>query len=146
MTPKNVQMPNPNPKYKPPGTPTGGRGGKAMKMTLNEEIEFLRNGKWYDKIGETLLCDEYLNLGWAIRDVLDTLESLRMLQPKVETNADRIRAMSDEELARMIACCDTCTDICLNEYEKGRIIERCNGNCLDSVLKWLQQPAEEEKL
>ena len=117
-----------------------------MKMTLNEEIEFLRNGKWYDKIGETLLCDEYLNLGWAIRDVLDTLESLRMLQPKEETNADRIRAMSDEELARMIACCDTCTDICLNEYEKGRIIERCNGNCLDSVLKWLQQPAEEEKL
>lgn len=60
------------------------------------------------------------------------------------TNADRIRAMSDEKLARMIACCDTCTDICLNEYEKGRIIERCNGNCLDSVLKWLQQPAEEE--
>lgn len=60
------------------------------------------------------------------------------------SNADRIRAMSDEELERMIACCDTCTDICLNEYEKGRIIERCNGNCLDSVLKWLQQPVEEE--
>ena len=86
-----------------------------------------------------------MNLGWAIRDVLDTLETLRMLQPKVETNADRIRAMSDEKLARMIACCDTCTDICLNEYEKGRISERCNGNCLDSVLKWLQQPAEEGK-
>lgn len=59
------------------------------------------------------------------------------------TNADRIRAMSDEKLVRMIACCDTCTDICLNEYEKGRISERCNGNCLDRVLKWLQQPAEE---
>ena len=30
MTPKNVQMSNPNPKYKPPGTPAGGRGGNLM--------------------------------------------------------------------------------------------------------------------
>ena len=44
MTPKNVQIPNPNPKYKPPGTPAGGRGGNTMKMTLNEEIELLRCG------------------------------------------------------------------------------------------------------
>lgn len=72
--------------------------------------------------------------------------SCKVTKKPIATNADKIRAMSDEELARMIACCDTCTDICLNEYEKGRIIERCNGNCLDSVLKWLQQPAEEEKL
>ena len=77
----------------------------------------------------------------------DTYISYCVMGPCPEqklSNADHIRAMSDEELARMIACCDTCTDICLNEYEKGRIIERCNGNCLDSVLKWLQQPAEEE--
>ena len=30
MIPKNVQTPNPNPKYKPPGTPAGGRGGNTM--------------------------------------------------------------------------------------------------------------------
>lgn len=30
MIPKNVQMPNPNPKYKPPGTAGGGRGGNTM--------------------------------------------------------------------------------------------------------------------
>ena len=30
MIPKNVQMPNPNPKYKPPGVPGGGRGGNMM--------------------------------------------------------------------------------------------------------------------
>ena len=33
MTPKNVQMPNPNPKYKPPGTAGGGRGGNTMSET-----------------------------------------------------------------------------------------------------------------
>lgn len=140
MIPKNVQMPNPNPKYKPPGTPAGGRGGNTMKMTLNEEIELLRNGKWYDKIGETLLCDEYLNLGWAIRDVLDTLETLRMLQPKVETNADRIRAMSDEELAKYLSNpCD-----CEVDPERGGFRECGNDLCVKYLLEWLQQPAEEE--
>ena len=115
-----------------------------MKMTLNEEIELLRNGKWFDKIVGTLPNDEYLNLGWAIGDVLDTLESLRALQPKVETNADRIRAMSDEELAEFISRIEigdfgqqvygkTFCDMCKDQYE-----------CDDCRLWWLQQPAEED--
>ena len=140
MIPKNVQMPNPNPKYKPPGTTDGGRGGKAMKMTLNEEIELLRNGKWFDKIGGTLPNDEYLNLGWAIGDVLDTLELLRVLQPKVETNADRIRAMSDEELAKYLSNpCD-----CAVDPERDGYRECGNDLCVKYLLEWLQQPAEEE--
>ena len=60
------------------------------------------------------------------------------------TNADKIRAMSDEELARMITRFDPCTDICLNEYENGRISERGDKKCFERALKWLQQPAEEE--
>ena len=111
-----------------------------MKMTLNEEIELLRNGKWYDKIGGTLLCDEYLNLGWAIGDVLDTLESLRMLQPKVETNADRIRAMSDEELAKYLS--NPCN--CAVDPERDGFRECGNDLCVKYLLEWLQQPAEEE--
>ena len=40
MTPKNVQMPNPNPKYKPPGTPVGGRGGNLMEIEkLSERLD-----------------------------------------------------------------------------------------------------------
>lgn len=146
MIPKNVQMPNPNPKYKPPGTPAGGRGGKAMKMTLNEEIELLRNGKWFDKINGTIPNDEYLSLGWAIGDVLDTLELLRMMQPKVETNADRIRAMSDEELAIWLAEWSFCADACpasTNEVEEA-IGYCCPSNCKEQALTWLQQPEEEE--
>ena len=46
---------------------------------------------------------------------------------KPQTNADRIRAMSDEELARWL------------EYEGG-------GACAEMCgwLNWLQQPAEED--
>lgn len=113
-----------------------------MKMTLNEEIELLRNGKWFDKIGGTLPNDEYLNLGWAIGDVLDTLELLRVLQPKVETNADRIRAMSDEELAKYLSNpCD-----CAVDPERDGFRECGNDLCVKYLLEWLQQPAEEEKL
>lgn len=41
MIPKNVQMPNPNPKYKPPGTPARGRGGTLME--IEKLIERLQN-------------------------------------------------------------------------------------------------------
>ena len=116
-----------------------------MKMTLNEEIELLRNGKWFDKIVGTLPNDEYLNLGWAIGDVLDTLESLRMLQPKVETNADRIRTMSDEELAEelVIEIEGLFPSLVYVPMATGTIyISRDKAE--KEMLEYLQQPAEEE--
>ena len=120
-----------------------------MKMTLNEESELLRNGKWFDKIVGTLPNDEYLNLGWAIGDVLDTLESLRMLQPKAETNADRIRAMSDEELADIFLRADFCK--CCEHNKDGVCNYICAypniplyDGCIQAALTWMKQPAEEE--
>ena len=61
-----------------------------------------------------------------------------------ESNADKFRAMSDEELAHMIIRFEPCTDICLNEYENGRISEQCDKKCFERALKWLQQPCEGE--
>ena len=60
------------------------------------------------------------------------------------TNADRIRAMSDEELAEFISRIEigdfgqqvygkTFCDMCKDQYE-----------CDDCRLWWLQQPAEED--
>lgn len=48
MIPKNVQMPNPNPKYKPPGTPAGGRGGNLMEIEkLIDALKKARaDGSW----------------------------------------------------------------------------------------------------
>lgn len=66
----------------------------------------------------------------------------------VETNADRIRAMSDEELATFINRCigdngpSFCRKLseCEEDLEQDTLIplERCDGCLLD----WLQQPAE----
>lgn len=56
------------------------------------------------------------------------------LTPPPMTNADRIRAMSDEELVNWLVCpYDIDPDLCI-----GR------GTCYDCTLQWLQQPAKEE--
>lgn len=54
MIPKNLQMPNPNPKYKPPGTPTGGRGGNMMKCENCTKYDDCRTGS-----GLTWPCGAY---------------------------------------------------------------------------------------
>lgn len=58
-------------------------------------------------------------------------QSCKVTAPKPKTNADRIRAMSDEELAYWVMCphdelCDRALD----------------GDCMKCVLQWLKQPAE----
>lgn len=57
------------------------------------------------------------------------------------TNADRIRAMSDEELEKMLTvgkgafACFECREIGDGE---------CSMKCDERCLEWLQQPAEED--
>lgn len=52
------------------------------------------------------------------------------------TNADRIRAMDDEELAEFIEKCEAAG------YEDSSIAWRESGGTMDT-LDWLKQPAEE---
>lgn len=60
---------------------------------------------------------------------------------KPQTNADRIRAMSDEKLAKMLTVlvggfsCLECREI-----EEGECYMKCEERCLE----WLKQPAEGE--
>lgn len=64
---------------------------------------------------------------------------------KVKTNADRIRAMSDEELAELFGSIiddgKSCSLICgdLDKCRRNNSIERI---CKNHYLKWLKQPAE----
>jgi hypothetical protein len=54
------------------------------------------------------------------------------------SNADRIRGMSDEELARWLVDATVCERVCHED-------EYCHGNeCVKLVTEWLQQPAKEE--
>ena len=81
-----------------------------------------------------------------VRDTTKTCECTCSVtcNPDIITNADRIRAMSDEELSEFISRIEigdfgpqvygkTFCDMCKGQYE-----------CDDCRLWWLQQPAEED--
>lgn len=123
MIPKNVQMPNPNPKYKPPGTPTGGREGNAMSKDY-PCIYFEKDG----------MCRKFTD---------DTAISYCVMGPcpyNTSSNADRIRAMSDEALAKYLSIpCD-----CAVDPERDGYRECGSDLCVKHLLERLQQPAEEE--
>lgn len=57
---------------------------------------------------------------------------------KPQTNADRIRAMSDEELAKWL--CDISTAECCDRSCPARDMCDIGDN---GMIKWLKQPAEE---
>ena len=65
----------------------------------------------------------------------------------INTNADRIRAMSDEELATHLHDigwdCHLCAEHIRLDNEPLLRDQRCDENCFEHCLKWLKQPAEE---
>ena len=73
----------------------------------------------------------------------DTYISYCVMGPCPEqqlSNADRIRTMSDEELAKYLS--NPCE--CAVDPERDGYRECGNDLCVKYLLEWLQQPAEEE--
>ena len=55
------------------------------------------------------------------------------------TNADRIRKMSEEELAKLLADCSDCASCYLDEPSNCGTEE----TCVKAFLEWLRQPVED---
>ena len=66
-------------------------------------------------------------------------------EQKVITNADRIRAMSDEELVKHLVDigwdCHLCAEHRRLDNEPFLRGEKCDGKCEEHCLEWLQHPA-----
>ena len=127
MIPKNVQMPNPNPKYKPPGTTAGGRGG---------HMKGCKDCPAFAKCTVT-----YRGSACAALRGTYGLDS----DPEIITNADRIRTMSDEKLAEelVIEIEGLFPSLVYVPMATGNIyISRDQAE--KEMLEYLQQPAEEE--
>ena len=64
-----------------------------------------------------------------------------------KTNADRIRSMSDEELATHLHDigwdCHLCAEHGRLDNEPLLRGEKCDEKCVEHCLEWLRQPAEE---
>lgn len=59
-------------------------------------------------------------------------------KPTPMTNADRIRAMSDEEFVKLFGYNSICDYV---QDHSGDFCEK-QGSCDNCLVKWLQQPAE----
>lgn len=76
-----------------------------------------------------------------IEDLFNVVKSNNTRKDDKQTNADRIRNMSDEELARFIIYTDfDCADYC-DDYAMGCGLT-CGKENKEVVLKWLQSEAE----
>ena len=66
-------------------------------------------------------------------------DKCKQYKPNYTTNADRIRAMSDEELAKMLTV-GKGTFACFKCLEFGD--GECSMKCDERCLEWLQQPVK----
>lgn len=104
-------------------------------MTREEAIKRIENHMEVHRIGEY----PHIKISEALNMALSALrEQEERDNPKPLTNADRIRAMSDEELCKLIMCTP---DV---PCEGNGYPEKCNCKCEECIMNWLQQPAEGE--
>ena len=93
------------------------------------------------------------SIGWICYDCQGFIDMQGVFHEHIEkqfmppqTNADRIRAMSDEELARHLHCigwdCHLCAEHRRLDNEPLLRDQRCDENCFEHCLEWLKQPAE----
>lgn len=109
-------------------------------MTDKEYIEAKDLDDFRDEIMDRFLSlcnyNDYNKLTLLrIGETIDEIYSKYVSKPlSVLTNADRIRAMNDEELANML------TDFSNNG---GWVTETGREICYERHIEWLKQPAEE---
>ena len=65
----------------------------------------------------------------------------RCVDGKPVTNADRIRAMSDKELSEQLVFMSTSCEFCVKQKKCEEVPDY--KYCMEGILDWLQQPAEE---
>ena len=97
------------------------------------------NGKWRD--GVTAITDTCTKCHYVDKGALGIQPN--NWKPKEQTNADRIRAMSDEELARWIS--DMWHGFVSNPWCDLRCQNCREGDdyrCEKCALEWLKQPVE----
>ena len=69
--------------------------------------------------------------------IIPCVVSATIPEVKPQTNADRIRAMTDEELAKFLTTEDMCELIC------SPAPPHCDGQCKQKMLDWLKQEVAE---
>lgn len=96
----------------------------------------------YKKVGENFYRVGYSS--YNLKNVLMCKEKCFEIVEKKPTNADKIRSMTDEELANMLF--DSCTEHIGTDRCRSGIREfTVRDNCKKCVLEWLKSESEVEE-
>lgn len=115
------------------------------KVTSLEIIVRVIDNKPYYEIKYKKVGEDYYHVGYSSFNIDNVLKwrdkCFELVDAKV-TNADRIRNMSDEEMAERIASNSNfnCADYC-DSFSGGCAFE-CGKKAKEIALKWLQSEAE----
>ena len=89
--------------------------------------------------------------GCKVKEYGGICQLTNTVQPITEyrmTNADRIRSMSDDELATHLHDigwdCHLCAEHGRLDNEPLLLGEKCDEKCVEHCLEWLKKPAEED--
>ena len=115
---------------------------KKMYVIQAEDGMFFCGMRYWDK--QIRKAKIYHSLTYA-KDVVDAYEESNCkivevslaIVPEAKTNADRIRAMSDEELASLFVKAPLC------RASETKVDCRQTKSCLECLTEWLKQPAED---
>lgn len=110
----------------------------SYRDTANEIFKRDNDGRHASEQIYSAEYQKFIGMQIAMREVLEYFSKFELIQPQ-KSNADRIQAMSNEELAKFIPNWSY-TNACKCD-EKPYV--DCNNECEKCVLEWLQQPAEE---
>ena len=121
-----------------------------VKVNSLEIIARMLDNKPYYELKYRQVGKKDYSIGYSSYDLKIVLgyidEYFEIVESDKRTNADRIRSMTDEEMAERIASSSNfnCADYC-DSFTKG-----CAFNCgkkeIEIALKWLQSEAEQERI
>lgn len=114
---------------------------KEERVTDLSIIMEMIDSKPYYSVQYRNVGENGYNIGYSsynLKIVLEFIdEYFEIVESDTQTNADRIRNMSDEELAEWISTKDTCGQCA---YELECVCMKVP--CTNGILKWLQSEAE----
>ena len=118
--------------------------GMAEVNSLEIVVRMINNKPYYEvkykEVGRDDYCIGYSS--YNLKVVLGYIDTYFEIVASKETNADKIRNMSDEELAELITggLKFDCTDYC--DSFSNDCAFKCGGKDRTLALKWLQSEAE----
>ena len=119
----------------------------AQEEMLKHEIEantVILNGKKYGALFKSGYRPSIFGMAAECERLPDDWDFIvQYREPKLATNADRIRAMSDEELAEFIGGIYTLDRDVWGAYDPCIVVEGVKIRDEEDMLEWLQSPAGE---